>query len=158
MLQKETVRIAQQLRLAQDGAAWHGPNLEEVLTGINAEDAAKHPIEGAHSIWELVLHITAWREFGLQMLAGEGSYDPDKDWTLNFPPTPAVNAENWQHTLAKLKESSVRLSEKIGSYTDEKLQEKVPNREYDFYKLMHGIVQHDLYHGGQLILLKKLIT
>ncbi len=157
MEEKETVRIAQQLRLAQDGAAWHGPNLEEILRGVNADMAAQYPIEGAHSIWELVLHIIAWREFGIKMLEGEGTYDPDKDMRLNFPPTPSVNAKNWQQTLAQLKESSVRLSEKIASYDDEKLKEKVPSRTYDFYKLMHGIVQHDLYHAGQLILLKKML-
>ena len=85
------------------------------------------------------------------------SYDPDKDMSLNFPPTPAVNAENWLQTLHQLKESIVRLSEKIESYADEKVLEKVPIRTYDFYKLMHGIVQHDLYHAGQLILLKKML-
>ncbi|MEM6347467.1 MAG: DinB family protein [Bacteroidota bacterium] len=157
MLEKETVRIAQQMRFAQGGAAWHGPNLEEILNEVDADMAAQYPIEGAHSIWELVLHIIAWREFGNKMLVGELTYDPDKDMSLNFPPTPAVNAENWQQTLAQLRDSSVRLSEKIKSYGDEKLLEKVPIRAYDFYKLMHGIVQHDLYHAGQLILLKKML-
>jgi len=155
MVEKETARIAQQMRLAQNGASWHGPNLEEILASIEAQDAAKHPIEGAHSIWELVLHIAAWREFGIKMLEGEGTYDPDEEMVLNFPPVPAVNAANWQLALKQLRESSVRLSAKIESYEDEKLNEKVPNRKYDFYKLMHGVVQHDLYHAGQLILLKK---
>ncbi|MFK7922783.1 MAG: DinB family protein [Bacteroidia bacterium] len=158
MKEKETVRIAQQMQFAQDGAAWHGPNLEEILRGISAEQAAAHPIAEAHSIWELVLHIIAWREFGMKMLAGEGSYDPDKDMSLNFPVIPAVKAANWELAKDQLRESSVRLGAKLKSYDDEKLVERVPGRKYDFYKLMHGIVQHDLYHAGQLILLKKLVV
>lgn len=158
MREKETVRIAQQMRFAQDGAAWHGPNLEEILKDISAEQAAAHPIAQAHSIWELVLHIIAWREYGSKMLAGEESDDPEKDMSMNFPATPAVNAANWQLAKEKLKESSVRLGAKIESYDEEKLEEQVPRKNYDFYKLMHGIVQHDLYHAGQLILLKKLVV
>lgn len=155
---KETVRIAQQMQFAQNGASWHGPNLEEILLGIDAQQAASHPIEGAHSIWELVLHIIAWREFGIRMLNGEGDYDPDHDMRLNFPSIPSVNVENWSQTQTDLRNSCQRLSEKIASFEDEKLAEKVPIRTYDFYKLMHGVVQHDLYHAGQIILLKKLLA
>ncbi|MEL7340862.1 MAG: DinB family protein [Bacteroidota bacterium] len=95
MLANEVVRIAQQMRWAQNGASWHGPNLEEILDGLSAEQAAAHPIEGAHSIWELVLHIKAWRDFAWAMLTGQSGYDPDLDMRINFPEPPSVNAQNW---------------------------------------------------------------
>ncbi|MEL6593856.1 MAG: DinB family protein [Bacteroidota bacterium] len=157
MQTNEAARIAQQMHFAQNGASWHGPNLEEILDGINAEQAASHPVEGAHSIWELVLHINAWRDFGWAMLTGQDNYDPDVDMSLNFPPTPAVNAENWQQSQRELQESCERLAKLLAEKGDELLSQKVPSRKYDFYKLLHGIVQHDLYHAGQIILLKKML-
>lgn len=157
MQANEVVRIAQQMHFAQNGASWHGPNLEEILDGLSAEQAAAHPIEGAHSIWELVLHIKAWRDFGWAMLTGKADYDPDVDMSLNFPSPPSVNAENWLQSQRELRESCERLSKALEERGDELLSQKVPSRKYDFYKLMHGVVQHDLYHAGQMILMKKML-
>lgn len=59
---RETERIADQLRRAWEGDAWHGPPLKKALDGLTARQAAAHPIAGAHSIWDLALHIAAWQE------------------------------------------------------------------------------------------------
>ena len=56
--------IADQISRAFRGESWHGPSVREVLAGVSAEDAAAHPIAGAHSIWEIVLHLTGWIHSG----------------------------------------------------------------------------------------------
>ena len=68
---KETERIREQLKRAFEGGAWHGPGVLEILENVSAAQAATHPIEGAHSIWELVLHIKAWEDACRRRLSGE---------------------------------------------------------------------------------------
>src|SRR5215831_15844308 len=79
----EAAGIADQLRRAFDGSAWHGPALLEILAGVDAATAASRPIANVHSIWELVLHIAVWDRSGLVRLGGE-KYQPTGD--DNFPP------------------------------------------------------------------------
>ena len=78
----ETERIRDQLRRAFEGDAWHGPGVLELLENVTASQAAARPIAGAHSIWELVVHIQAW-----EVPAGAGckATAPSfltKDWTV----------------------------------------------------------------------------
>ena len=77
----EVERIRDQFRRAFDGEAWHGPSVLQLLNGITAEQAAAHPIPGAHSIWELVLHVAAWRGAVAARLGGKSPDLPDVgDW------------------------------------------------------------------------------
>ena len=66
----ETVRLADQIRRAFAGEAWHGDSVLEILKGVDARTAAAHPIPGAHSIWELLLHIAAWDDVILRRANG----------------------------------------------------------------------------------------
>ena len=68
---KEVERIADQLKRAHEGGAWHGPSVNELLEGVTAEQAAARPFEGTHSVWELVSHIEAWERAILLRLGGE---------------------------------------------------------------------------------------
>ena len=65
---RETERIADQLKRAHEGGAWHGPAIDELLRGVTAGQAAARPFEGAHSIWELVAHAEAWERAILRRL------------------------------------------------------------------------------------------
>ena len=67
----QTSRLADQIRRSYYGEAWHGDSIEEILTGVNAEMAAAHPLKNAHSIWELVLHIAAWDDAVRRRTAGQ---------------------------------------------------------------------------------------
>src|ERR1035437_4020344 len=78
----EAAHIADQLRRAFSGDAWHGDSVFEILEGVNAAQAAAHPIKKAHSIWELVLHIAAWDGAVLQRLGGAAVELSDAQ---NFP-------------------------------------------------------------------------
>ncbi|HKQ77431.1 MAG TPA: DinB family protein [Blastocatellia bacterium] len=151
----ETHRINSQLKRAQEGQAWHGPSLRELLNGITAEQAGARPIPNAHSIWELVNHIITWEQIARRRLEGEGQIEiPDE---INFPPVTDVSEAAWQATLQSLEESHRSLREAIKKIDDARLEEIAPGTSYSIYFLLHGVIQHDLYHAGQVALLKKAI-
>lgn len=151
----ETKRIAQTLHDTYCGAAWHGPGVQEILLGLTPGQAFSRPIPGAHSVWELVLHMTVWRLFVWNKMAGERSFEissPEQDW----PPAENDSLPAWQSALSGLEKSQQQLVEALGTFPDSRLSETVPGRDYSYYKLLHGIIGHDLYHAGQIALLKKM--
>src|SRR5215213_6655598 len=135
------------------GPMWHGPALTEVLEGVTPERAVAHPIAGAHSIWEIVLHATAWADIARARLKGEriGDPTPDQDW----PPVAATGAADWERALAQLRASHRQLAEDIGLLDESRLDEKIAGLPYSALVLLHGVVEHGTYHGGQIALLKK---
>jgi len=150
---KEADRIADQLRRAMQGEAWHGPSLREILAGVTAAQAAARPIAAAHSIWDLVHHITAWEGIVLRRLDGETVKDVSSE--IDWPPVSEPSEAAWQRALAALEAGNRRLCDAIAQLPDERLRERVPGKQDSFYLELHGIVQHDLYHAGQIALLKK---
>jgi uncharacterized damage-inducible protein DinB len=148
----EAARIADQLRRAFDGDAWHGPALMELLADVDATKAAARPIRDAHSIWELVLHIEVWDRAAIVRLQGKQT-QPEGD--LNFPPVMNPTEEAWRKTVAEVKRTHDALVEAVEALPDPRLLDPVPGKPYDFYHNLHGVVQHDLYHVGQIALLKK---
>jgi len=152
----EIERIVDQMDRAYAGDAWHGPPLKSLLDGLLAEDASKHPIQGAHSIWELVLHLTAWNDIMRHELQGEKmEITPENDW----PSVWDVSEIAWKRTLDALDESHRRLRTIAAGLRDEQLQEiPVARTKNTRYIMLHGVVQHDLYHCGQIALLKKAIA
>ena len=150
----ETHRINSQLKRAYQGEAWHGPSLRELLADVTAGQAAARPIENAHSIWELVNHIIAWEGIVRQRLESEALTEiPDE---MNFPPVSETSEEAWLATRGALEASNQALRDSIKRIDDAKLEEMVRGQEYTNYFMLHGAIQHDLYHAGQISLLKKL--
>jgi len=135
------------------GPMWHGSALAEVLEGVTAERAAARPIPGAHTIWELVLHIIAWAEIARARLRGESTGDPtpEQDW----PPVTATDAAAWQRTLERLGACHRELAADVRGLDEARLDQKVANLDYSADILLRGIVEHGTYHGGQIALLKK---
>ena len=149
----ETHRINSQLKRAYQGQAWHGPSLRELLDGLTAEQAAAKPFPNVHSIWELVNHIIAWEQIAKGRLEGNALAEIAEE--VNFPPVAAVSEEAWQTTLRSLEASNQSLRDSIRKIDDAKLDEIVEGASYPVYALLHGVIQHDLYHAGQISLLKK---
>ena len=130
-----------------DGPAWHGPSVMEALKDVSQISASKK-ISGSHSIIELVLHMATWRDFATKRLSGDNLYEVSD--TDNFPKT-----TYWTMALDKLRESQAKLLAALKTFPEDKLFTIVATRNYDFYTLLHGIIQHDIYHTGQIVLLKK---
>jgi uncharacterized damage-inducible protein DinB len=128
----EINRILDQMDRAYSGEAWHGPDLKQLLDGISAEDASKHPVAGAHSIWELVNHIAAWNTIVWE-----------------------ASEVTWKRALENFAESRARLRNYVKTVRDDQLDEPIQRENYSRYVLLHGLVQHDLYHAGQIAVLKK---
>lgn len=150
----ECLRISAQLRYAFEGKAWHGSAIMELLQGVSAETAHAHPIKGAHSIVELVLHIGVWEQVALEAIKGTPmpkALPPEQD----FPSGQGGQEAAWQQEMQQLQDRNRKLCNAIESFGDERLEEIVPGRKYNFYTLLHGIVQHSLYHAGQIALLRK---
>ncbi len=155
----ETARIADQLRRAFEGEAWHGDSLYEVLDGISAEQADSRPIKSAHSIWELVLHISAWDVACRRRLQGEAVELPDEQ---NFPSITDNSKAAWRHALEHAKHEHNQLIKVVEAFPDSRLGEKVPGKEkepayHTYYYMLHGLAQHEIYHTGQIALLKKMV-
>lgn len=155
----ETKRILDQLKRAYEGEAWHGPSLRDILSDVTAEQAAARPLPNAHSIWELVLHIAAWENAAWKVLEGLPINVPPEE---NFPTISDTSEAAWQDALATLETVHHGLRDAIARITDADLDTVVDNkdtgRRYSVYSLLHGVVQHDLYHAGQIVMLKKALN
>ena len=149
-METETSRIADQMQRAYKGPAWHGPSLKAILLDVTEDKARLHPPNGAHSIWEIVLHITAWMRIARERLSAKETHKvtDDEDW-----PPPKIS---WNETLAELAAEEKALHDAIVKFPDERLNEQAPAVEpQTYYTLLHGVVQHITYHSGQIILLNK---
>jgi uncharacterized damage-inducible protein DinB len=147
----ETARIADQLRRSYHGEAWHGPSLSELLEGVTAAKAQAHPISSVHSIWEIVLHITLWERLTLGALQGRALPQDESDW----PAQDSIGDAGWQAVLDNLRDASDQLVAAIETFPVSRLEDVVPGRQYSFAFLLHGVIQHNLYHAGQIAILRK---
>lgn len=153
----EINRIHEILRREYAGESWHGPSLSEILEGVSAQQATKRVFPNVHNIAELVIHMTNWRIFTLEKLTGGDSYDiilnSKADWsTIND-----LTDEGWQEILETLADTQTELLEITSKFPVQRINHIVPGRKYSFYMLLHGIIQHDIYHAGQISILKKMI-
>ncbi|MPR36503.1 DinB family protein [Salmonirosea aquatica] len=135
--------------------AWHGPSVVEVLRGVSPKLADKRISPSTHTIAELVFHMTTWRIFAVRKLQGDASFDiktKEKNWKT-FALVDEFEWETLQMELSLSQEELISELEKRDS--DAFLDQIVPGRDYSYYTLLHGLINHDLYHAGQIALIKK---
>jgi uncharacterized damage-inducible protein DinB len=149
----ELDRLEAQVKRSFEGGAWHGPSVLEALKEVTPQEAHAHPIAGAHSIWELVLHLGGTYRLVLRRMHGEDApLTPSEDWPSLPSPTPAA----WQEAIRSLKELNEQVREAIRTFNPQQLDQPLtPAAPYTAYTQFIGITQHDLYHAGQIVLLKK---
>ena len=156
----EAQRLVDQIQRAHDGDVWHGSSVKDILRGVTHEQAARRPPNGAHSIWEIVLHMTGWRNEVARRATGQPSGEPaGGDW----PAVGEPSAARWQAALRGLDDAHRKLTDVVRTLSDERMLQPTNdprNRELGtgvtYYQLLHGIVQHDAYHAGQIAVLKKI--
>jgi uncharacterized damage-inducible protein DinB len=157
--QTEVDRILDELAREHDGEPWHGSPLLAILEGVTAHDASARPIPGGHSIWELVLHITGWKNEVRRRLSGAPAADPEEgDWPEPGEPSEA----RWREARERLQRAHDALLAAIRALPEEQLYTATNDPRcppsgagVSYYVLLHGIVQHDVYHAGQVAILKK---
>jgi uncharacterized damage-inducible protein DinB len=151
----ESARLADQIRRAFDGHAWHGDSVLKILRGVSAATAAARPIKNAHSIWELVLHIAAWDDAVLRRAAGKTVRLSGKQ---NFPPVKDTSEAAWRRAVESMTQTHAALSKAVAAFPDSRLLKQVPGKpqnDHTFFYMFSGVVQHEIYHAGQIALLKK---
>jgi uncharacterized damage-inducible protein DinB len=151
--------FADQTTRVLDGDPWYGDNILRVLEGVTHDQAAQRPIPNAHNIWELVLHITTWiKEVNRRLKHGDWREPADGDWPAAPDPTPT----NWQKAVGRLVEAHRALIATLESFPANRLDEQVGGERdqalgtgQSYGQMLHGILQHDAYHLGQIGILKK---
>ena len=149
----ETGRIARLLEQTFAGSAYYGPSVLGALAGVDAATAARRPASGAHSIWEIVSHLTAELDYALSVVGGS-----PEAWTAGETTWPAVTdtaATAWGTALAELRRASRALARRIEGLDDDILERQPPVVSGPFYVTLHGTIQHGVYHAGQIALLKR---
>ena len=148
-METEIQHILQLLENAFEKNAWHGPAIKEVLNDITQEQAIQR-LNSTHSIIELVAHITSWRNFVILKLQGYADFKMTEE--MNFPAL-----SDWSLTLKELDKSQEKLVVELKQFPSAKLSDIVPSSKhhYTFYTLIHGMIHHDVYHAGQIMLIKK---
>jgi uncharacterized damage-inducible protein DinB len=149
----ELERLELQIQRSFEGPAWHGPSVLQALQGLTAHGAHAHPVTGAHSVWELVLHLAGTYGLVLRRLAGEDAQlTPEQDW----PPVPEPTESGWRDAIRSLEDLNGRVRSAVLRFDPGLLDEPLcANVAYTAYTQFIGITQHDLYHAGQIAILRK---
>jgi uncharacterized damage-inducible protein DinB len=146
--------MADQINRAFWGESWHGPSVREVLADVSAEEAAAHPIAGAHSIWEIVLHLTGGYRLVLRRVRGEpAQLSQDEEW----PSVPESSSAAWRKSQDTLEQLNQQLQSAVRAFPEERLSQELGS-QYSAYTQFCGTPQHDLYHAGQIVILKKALS
>jgi uncharacterized damage-inducible protein DinB len=148
----EIDRIIDQIRRAYDGDAWHGLPLRAILADVSAETASAQSIHGAHSIREIVRHITFWYDGVRRRIDGEVVEATEVE---QWPGATDGSEAGWPRELTDLERAHAALVETVDKLGIDDLERSVPGKPYNVYILLHGLVQHNLFHAGQIALLKK---
>lgn len=144
--------LVEELRRIHDGDAWHGSSLSESLARITAAHAATRPIPGAHTVWELVAHITAWEDVWRRRLEGHDVNEPEEG---TFPGIRAKSEEAWTEALARLHRVHEEFLHGIEALSESALSQMVPGKPYTIHFMLQGAVRHHVYHSGQIAMLRK---
>ena len=153
MNRSEVRRISKMMHDIFDGAAWHGPSIMQVLNKVSPEQAFKVN-EHIRPVCELVRHMTSWKIFATERLKGNHDFEITKreNWNVRNRDNPLL----WNEIVDDLKEGHRQLMDILENTVDDKLLEVVEGKGYTYYTLLHGVIQHDLYHLGEIVLLSKL--
>ncbi len=150
----EIQRIRDQFQRGWDGEAWHGTPLWTMLRDVSASEAHARPIAGAHTIAEIVQHLLYWRGATVERVSGKlVSPGHDEQW----PAVHDASEAAWQEALALLESRQQALMHTLEKLSDEQLNQPIAGRDYNVYIQLHGTLQHDLYHAGQIALLKRAV-
>lgn len=151
------MKLIDRYRHSYEGPAWHGPDTMEILKGVTSEQAAARPIPNAHTIAELVAHITTWRDFAIHILRGDFDYrveiGSDADWRTSD----GLTTEEWELIKERLQRSQIELVELLEQTRDDVLDQQAGDRPFTVRVIVDGVIDHDIYHGGQMVLLKKMV-
>jgi len=143
--------LIDQIKTTFNGDSWHGPNLVKILKGINSEEAAKRSVGERHTIWELTNHITFWLEEVQKSVKDKKNLDHSGDaW-----PRMGASEEDWIQSVNRLEAAVNMLVDDLATWKNNDLAVIVPEANFTFKQMLHGILHHNLYHAGQINIIRK---
>lgn len=154
----KTDEIIRQLEEIYSGKPWYGNSITEVFNSIGEADAARRLIPEGHSIVDLIYHMITWRYFAITQLQGDKNYDVqpnDKnDWReINYD-----NKNLLTDALSEFDRIHKQLIAELTNFDDDMVESVVPARDFSFKFLLTGLIQHDIYHLGQISLLRSALA
>lgn len=145
------------LNQAYNQPTWHGPNLAEALEEVGFEQALWRPASDAHNIWELVLHCAFWKHVVIRRLEGFNNEEGFSRQPNDFPVLPEAAMSAWQNDLKLLEDTHQKLLDDVVAFSEARLGEPIDvDNPRTFNELIFGVANHDIYHAGQIQLLKRL--
>jgi len=150
----ESERISKMFADLYAGNPWIEVTITDTLKNVTAETAFKKPAPGFNSIWEIINHLIGWRTTILKRLQGETIPSPPNNY---FEPIKDKTAEAWGETLTRLNQTQSDWDKLLSNLSEEKYDEFYPNYGYSVCEFVNGMLQHDAYHLGQIVLIKKLL-
>jgi len=146
--------LSREIARAFTGPAWHGDAIAELLSDITAAEAATRPSPAVHTIAEVTGHIGVWVDIARRRLAGE---DVSARMLENFAPLDTSSDARWRAAVVQLGERHATLARAVALLDRERLAAAMPDRDHTVAEMLHGVVEHAAYHGGQIALLRNLI-
>lgn len=147
--------LRQDIHKVYDGDPWHGSSIIDVLKGIDAEVAARRSIPDAHTIWEIVLHMTGWTREVASRVRGAPAKSPPEDW----PAARFGGGEPaWKAAKDDLAAAQEEIEAAVGALKADDLLRWIENPEgagYTVGTVIRGLLQHHTYHEGQIAILKR---
>jgi uncharacterized damage-inducible protein DinB len=158
-MRTESAQAADLLAQAYDGEpgrddAWHGASLRKLLADVDWEEARARPVVGGHTIWELVLHMAIWDEICVRRLGGERiatTTGSPGDWAESGEESSAT----WEAAVARLVAAQRALVAAVRALDDTELDREVAGWPWSYRLMIHGTLHHDVYHAGQIALLRR---
>ena len=155
-MNREMLLIGEQLKEVYQADPWFGRSVKAILNEIEEGIVFEKP-NNQHSILELIWHMITWKEFTISRLRNENDKSLEAFETMDWRQLDHTDKTLWQQGLQRFAELHKELEEVIQQQKDELLSKPVNGRNYDFRKLLYGIVHHDIYHLGQIAYIKKLL-
>ena len=156
-MKTELTSLIRQLQDIYDGRPWYGDSLLHKLEKMGAKTAFAVPVPGVHSIAQLTAHILVWRRYLLELLKGNSDFKIEINSEQDWPSQDALHAKGWEIILSELAENQRELTTLLAAESDELLSRPYKGKT-TFRSLIEGIIQHDIYHTGQIGLINSLIN
>lgn len=149
-------QLALEVRRTVTGPMWHGPSINAALDGLTYVAANSRPVPGAHSAWEIALHIASWADIARSRLGEAIMRDPirSRDW----PPVPAPSPSAWRLAVEQIGSAYDALADHVDWLRPEDLSRIVPGRDYTVETMVRGVIEHGAYHAGQIAILRKALV
>jgi uncharacterized damage-inducible protein DinB len=133
------------------GDAWYGDPVWKILQGTDASCAAAELLPGTHNIWQLVMHMEFWERIAARRFSGPVTAEE----AGNFPATPGADEAEWQKTLESFHTSNREFRQAVSRLDSSILDSNTPDGQRSFRYELVGVIEHHIYHAGQIALLKK---